>query len=84
MPKMLASRTFRIALPFVLPLAFALWARSWEFAAAGFVVVALLCWMMLWFRTWPTAMLGLLLIDVLAWAAGAVVYLFTHAGDAGT
>jgi len=80
---MLASRTFRIALPFALPLAFAAWASSWEFAAAGVVVVALLCWLMLWCRTWPTAILGMFLIDVLAWSAGAVVYLFTHAGDGG-
>jgi hypothetical protein len=79
MQKMLASRYSRLALPFVLPLAFALWAESWEFAVVGVAVVSLLCWMMLWFRTWRTAIPGALMIDVLAWIAGAVLYLFTHA-----
>ena len=81
MQKVIESRYFRIALPYVLPLGFALWARSWEFAAGALIVVTLLCWMMLWFRSWRTAIPGALMIDVLAWLLGAVIYLFTHAGN---
>ena len=81
MPEMLSSRYFRIALPFALPLAFAAWASSWEFAVGAVVTVALLCWMMVWFRTWRTAVPGALMIDVIAWFVGALIYLFVHPPD---